>query len=93
MRAAERSARGDEPVGGQGLVLGVHHKAMPALLHGLDAGVGAEVHAEVVGVAGQVVRDLMLGRVTLRIAGEGVARHAAVPGRREQGEAVVVVRP
>jgi hypothetical protein len=52
-----------------------------------------DVGVEGGGVAAQVVDDLVAVRVALGVAGERQARQAAVAGRGEQGEAVVVVRP
>ncbi|RUP66004.1 hypothetical protein SSPNP10_22455 [Streptomyces sp. NP10] len=67
-------------------------KSGPA--YGGDAPSGADVGVQAVGIGGEMGHNLVAMRVAVPVgAGERHRGQGAVPGRREQREAVVVARP
>jgi hypothetical protein len=90
----ESTRCGDHDGGGQlGAVVDVDGEPVVLTADGSYPVVGADVGVEVLGVAAEVVDDLVAVRVAVRVAGEGHAGQGAVSRWGEQGQAVVVGGP
>src|SRR5699024_1175910 len=92
--AGKRPRGSDERVPNQAAPAGqIHGKARADGGDLGDAGTSADLDAQPLCVAAQVVGDLVAARVPVGVARERVTREGAVPARREQPQAVVVTRP
>lgn len=93
-RCTEVTGRGDHRGRGElPPVLGAHPPHALLAGNGSDGRGGAYRGGQPLGVGAQVARDVVAAGVAVRVAGEAHAGQGGVPGRGEQGEAVVVARP
>src|SRR5690625_2527106 len=94
VRVGERPRGGDNRVPDEAAPIGHLYCEARAVGDDVDdAGIRPHLNVEQVGVATEVVDDLVAARVAVRVAGERVPRERAELARGEQAQAVVVVRP